>query len=152
MLWSALVAAASATLVCTADMMSDPIIVSKARQLATGSEPPWYWIDGGPYIRGLPSAMGKDGIPMGNFAGWWMVAFIVVSVFYVLFQKPDMVTGKLVNTVPLLSYIFLYISSLFVALQLNWYVDGMNQVALIGTFSMMPVILICVVKLVWDYG
>ena len=55
------------------------------------------------------------------------------------------------NTIPLLAYIYLYISSVFVALQLNRYVDGMNQVALIGTFAMMPVILMSMVKLVWDY-
>ena len=35
---------------------------------------------------------------------------------------------------------------------MNWFENGMNQVALIGTFTMMPIILAGLIKLVWDYS
>jgi ABC-type nitrate/sulfonate/bicarbonate transport system permease component len=38
-----------------------------------------------------------------------------------------------------------------VVLMMNWFENGMNQVALIGFFTMMPVILVSLVKLVRDY-
>ena len=71
--------------------------------------------------------------------------------FYLIFQKRDLITGKLVNTVPLLVYAFVYYTVVGVVLQMNWFENGMNQVALIGTFTMMPVILIGAVKMAWDY-
>jgi hypothetical protein len=38
-----------------------------------------------------------------------------------------------------------------VVLEMNWTYDGMTQVALIGFFTMMPVIMVSAVKLAWDY-
>jgi len=150
-IWSGLIAAASATLVCAWDLMMDPFATSAVWRLAADRDPPWYWIDGGPYLRELPAGLGNDGVPIGNFVGWWLAAFAAVFIFYLFFQKRDLISGKLVNTVPLLVYASVYFSMVIVVLEMNWFVDGMNQVALIGTFTMMPVILLCAVKLVWDY-
>jgi hypothetical protein len=35
---------------------------------------------------------------------------------------------------------------------MNWFENGMNQVALIGTFTMMPVILVSAIKVAKDYA
>jgi len=53
--------------------------------------------------------------------------------------------------VPLLVYFYIYFIVVLMALEMNWHFDGMNQIALIGTFTMMPIFLVSVVKLVWDY-
>jgi hypothetical protein len=37
-------------------------------------------------------------------------------------------------------------------LEMNWYEDGMNQVAMIGFFTMMPIILTALIKMVKDYS
>jgi hypothetical protein len=52
---------------------------------------------------------------------------------------------------PLLVYFYIFFIVVFFVLTMNWTFDGMNQVALIGTFTMMPVVLVSVVKLVKDY-
>jgi putative membrane protein len=150
-LWSALIAAAAATLTCACDLMLDPFGTSKAWLIAANKKPFWYWFNGGPYLKGLPGGMGKNGIPIGNFVSWWLLAFVVVFVFYLFFQRPDRISGRLVNTIPILIYFYGYITIALGALYLNKYVNGMNQVALIGFFTMMPVILASVIKLVWEY-
>jgi len=37
-------------------------------------------------------------------------------------------------------------------LEMNWFENGMNQVALIATFTMGPLILVSFVKMFWDYS
>ena len=149
-IWAALIAAASATMVTAWDMMVDPFATSQVWMTAVEKKPWWYW-EGGPYLKELGVWKGEGGVPIGNFVGWWLAPFFIVFIFYIIFQNRNLITDKLVNTVPLLVYAFVYYTVVVVVLEMNWFENGMNQVALIGTFTMMPVILIGVVKMVWDY-
>jgi uncharacterized membrane protein len=154
-LWSALMAAATATLVCAWDLMIDPFATSNVWIQATGRQPWWYWMNGGPYLRGLkvPGELNpQGGIPIGNFVGWWLAPFVVIFIFCLFFQRPNRVKGSLFNTFPLLSYSFIYFSVAILVLEMNWYEDGMNQVAMIGFFTMMPIILTALIKMVKDYS
>ncbi len=150
--WSALIASATATLVCAWDLIVDPVATSGVWWTVGGKDPWWYWINGGPYLRELPGkpGLGMPGVAIGNFVGWWLAPFFMVFIFYLFFQKPNRVSKSPINVLPLLIYFYIYFTLIFVALEINWHIDGMNQVALIGTFTMMPVILISLVKLVWD--
>jgi putative membrane protein len=152
-LWSALVAAATATLVCAWDLIVDPLASSGIWWTEAGMDPWWYWFYGGPYLRELPGkeGLGMPGIPIGNFVGWWLAPFFMVFIFCLIFQRANKISGSLVNAVPLLVYFYIYFIVVLMALEMNWHFDGMNQIALIGTFTMMPIILVSVVKLVWDY-
>lgn len=153
-MWSALVAAASATLVCAWDLIVDPVATSGIWWTQAGKDPWWYWIRGGPYLRELPGkeGLGAPGVPIGNFVGWWLAPFFVILVFMLFFQRENKVRGSLVDLVPLLVYLDISFSIIFVALEMNWHFDGMNQVALIGAFTTMPVILVAAVKIAWDYS
>jgi uncharacterized membrane protein len=152
-LWSALVAAATATLVCAWDLMVDPLATSGVWTTAAGKDPWWFWFHGGPYLRELPGkeGLGMPGIPIGNFVGWWVAPFLMVFIFYLFFQRANRVSGSLLDIVPLQVYIYIFLIDFLILLEMNWYFDGMNQIALIGFFTMMPIILVSVVKLVWDY-
>jgi hypothetical protein len=110
-------------------------------------------LHGGPYLREIPGkpGMGAPGVPIGNFVGWWLAPFFIVLIFLLFFQRPNLVSGSLVNALPLFVYLYICFSVIMVALEMNWYLDGMNQVALIGTFAMMPVIAVSLVKLAWDH-
>jgi uncharacterized membrane protein len=151
--WSALVAACTATLVAAWDLIVDPMASSGIWTTVTGKDPWWYWTGGGPYLRELPGkpGLGMPGIPIGNMVGWWLAPFFVVLVFMLFFQKADRVEGSLVNAVPLLVYIYISFAIILLALEMNWVYDGMNQVALIGFFTTMPVIMVSAVKLAHDY-
>lgn len=149
-LWAALMAAATATLVCAWDLMVDPFATSKVWMEAVHKEP-WWWWERGPYLRELSVWKGKGGVPIGNFVGWWLAPFIIILVFYLIFQKPNIISGKLVNLAPLVVYAFIFYTVVVVVLEMNWFEDGMNQVAMIGFFTMMPVILVSIVKVVWDH-
>jgi putative membrane protein len=150
---SALSAAATATLVCAWDLVVDPVATSEAWWTAAGKDPWWYWLYGGPYLRELPGkpGLGAPGVPIGNFVGWWLAAFFVVFIFSLFFQRPNRLAGGPLDLLPLGVYFYLHFTVTLVALEMNWHVPGMNQVALIGTFTMMPVIAISLVKLAWDY-
>ena len=152
-LWSALVAAATATMVCAWDLMVDPMATSGVWWKVAGKDPWWYWFHGGPYLRELPGkeGMGMPGIPIGNFVGWWIAPFVMVFIFYLFFQKANLVSGTLLDIVPLQVYTYIFLIVFFIVLEMNWYFDGMNQIAFIGFFTMMPIILVSAVKLVWDY-
>ena len=149
-LWGLLLAAASATLVCAWDMMVDPFATSKVWSTAVGKEA-WWWWKGGPYLKELKVWKGGGGVPIGNFVGWWLAPFFIVFIFYMIFQKRNLISEKLINTVPLLVYAYIYYTVVVVVLEMNWFENGMNQVALIGFFTMMPVILVSAVKLAKDY-
>ncbi len=153
-LWSALVAAATATLVCAWDMMVDPMAASGVWKTTGGPGPWWYWQHGGPYLRELhgEGALGKPGIPIGNMVGWWVAPFFMVLIFMLFFQKKNRVSGTLIEIVPLMVYFYIFFIVVMVVLEMNWYYDGMTQVALIGFFTMMPVIMVSAVKLVHDYS
>ena len=152
-LWAALVASATATLVCAWDMMVDPMASSGVWWTAGGKDPWWYWFHGGPYLRELPGkpGMGMPGIPIGNMVGWWLAPFFMVLIFMLFFQKKNRASGTLIDIVPLMIYFYIFFIVVMVALMMNWTYDGMNQVAMIGFFTMMPVIMVSVVKLVRDY-
>lgn len=152
-LWSTLVAAAGATLVCAWDLVVDPVATSGIWWTQAGKNPWWYWIGGGPYLKELPGkeGLGAPGVPIGNFAGWWLALFFVILVFMLFFQRENRVHGNPVELVPFLVYLSISFFIIFVALEMNWHFDGMNQVALIGTFTTMPVILVSAVKIAWDY-
>ena len=151
--WSVLVSACTATLVCAWDMMVDPVATSGIWWTAAGKDPWWYWVHGGPYLRELPGkqGLGMPGVAVGNFVGWWVASFFMILVFMLFFQRRNRITGSLLETVPLLVYFYIYYSLALVALEMNWHFDGMNQVALIGTFTMLPVIMVGAVKLARDY-
>jgi uncharacterized membrane protein len=149
-IWGLLMAAASATLVCAWDLMVDPFATSKVWMTAAGKQP-WWWWQGGPYLKELHVWKGTGGVPIGNFVGWWLAPFFIVFIFFMVFQKKNLIVDKLVNVVPALVYAFIYYTVVFVVLEMNWFENGMNQVALIGTFTMMPIILVCGLKILNDY-
>lgn len=150
-LWAVLLSATSATLVCAWDLMVDPFATSKVWQTAADKAAWWWWTEG-PYLKELEVWKGRGGVPIGNFVGWWLAPFFIVLIFYLLFHKKNLVAGRLINAVPLAIYAYVYFAVVIVVLEMNWFENGMNQVALIGTFTMMPVILAGIVKLVWDYS
>jgi uncharacterized membrane protein len=150
-LWALLIAASSATLVCAWDMMVDPFATSKVWMTAA-NKAPWWWWESGPYLKNLGVWKGEGGVPIGNFVGWWLAPFFIVFIFYLFFQKKDKISGKLINVAPLLAYFWIFWTVVIVVLEMNWFENGMNQVALIGTFTMMPVILIAAVKAAKDYS
>ncbi|OFW55532.1 MAG: hypothetical protein A2Y75_09465 [Candidatus Solincola sediminis] len=152
-LWSGLVAAATATLVCAWDLIVDPIATSGVWWTAAGKDPWWYWFYGGPYLKELPGkpGLGMTGVPVGNFVGWWLAPFFIVFIFGLFFQKRNRVNGSLINSLPLFVYFYIYIALILVALEMNWSFNGFNQVALIGTFTMLPVILVSAIKLAFEY-
>jgi len=158
-LWAALVAAASATLVCAWDLMVDPMATSWVWQYHPALEgvpthlPWWHWT-GGPYLQySLRSWQGKrTGIPIGNFVGWWLAPFFIVFIFYLIFQNGNRINDKLINVSPLFTYAFVYFAVVIVVLEMNWVEPGMTQVALIGTFTMMPIIFAGLLKLAKTYA
>lgn len=150
-LWAVLISAATATLVCAWDLMVDPFATSKVWQTAANKAAWWWWAEG-PYLKELEPWKGKGGVPIGNFVGWWLAPFFIILVFYLVFQKKNLINDRLVNAAPLAIYAYVYFAVVVVVLQMNWFENGMNQVALIGTFTMMPIILAGVIKLVWDYS
>jgi len=155
--WAALIAASATTLVTAWNIMLDPFANSRVWMLAAKVKPWYFYQTGGPFLRELPvmpragEFTGKPGIAIGAFVGWWLVGFFVIFIFCLLFQKPHRVSGSLVNVVPLLVYIFLFAAIFISLLMMNWFFNGMNQVALIGFFTMMPVITVSLVKLVKLY-
>lgn len=151
--WCALIAAGTATLVCAWDLIVDPVATSGVWWTVAGKDPWWYWFYGGPYLKELPGkpGLGMPGIPIGNFVGWWLAPFFVVFIFCLFFQKRNRVSGSLLNSLPLFVYFYIYMTLIVLALEMNRSFDGLTQVALIGTFTMMPVILISAIKLVRDY-
>ena len=55
------------------------------------------------------------------------------------------------NAVPLLVYGYLYVTFVGAILEMAWYDPGLVQAALIGTFTMGPVLALGVMKLARDY-
>jgi len=47
--------------------------------------------------------------------------------------------------------VYIYFTLAARALEMNWFENGFNQVALVGTFAMMPVIFVSAAKLFKDY-
>lgn len=149
-LWAVLIAAATATLTVAWDMMVDPMATSRL-WLEVAHKKPWWWWESGPYMRELKVWKGRGGVPIGNFVGWWLAPFFIIVIFYLIFQNRNLISEKLVNFVPVLIYFYMYFTVVVFVLEMNWFENGMNQVALIATFTMMPVVLVCLIKFTWDY-
>ena len=149
-LWSALLAATTATLVCAWDMMVDPFATSQVWQTGA-NKAAWWWWTSGPYLKELKVWKGAGGVPIGNFVGWWLAPFFIVLIFYLFFQRPNAISDRLINVAPAMVYAYIFFTVALVVLEMNWFENGMTEVALIGFFTMMPIILTSVVKLVRDY-
>ena len=148
--WSALIALATGVLLSAWDLMVDPFAVSRVWEDVLGWTP-WWWWSGGSYLPELAVWRGSGGIPVSNFAGWVGVPFFIAFVFTLVFRRPDRVTGRLVNAVPLLIYGYLYFTFVGGLLVMDWYDPGLGQAALIGTFTMGPILVMGVLKLAKDY-
>ncbi len=109
-----------ALIVVTIDLFMDPV------QVALGS---WSWPNGGPYF----------GIPIGNFIGWMMVTIISTGAFriYEYFHPATTDAHESLLMIPVLGYGLLYLTFLSQAVQL-----GLMAVALVGTATMLPIVLV----------
>lgn len=116
--WSTLIALATGVLLTAWDLMVDPFAVSGVWEDVLGWTP-WWW-SGGSYLPELTVLQGADGIPVSNFAGWVGVPFFSAFVFTLFVRRPDRVTGRLVNAVPLLIYGYLYYTFVGGLLVMAW--------------------------------
>jgi uncharacterized membrane protein len=119
-----LISSISGLIAANLDMLIDPVVVSTHG---------WFWIDGGPYY----------GVPIGNFVGWFLVAFSATFVFrlYESFKKER--DGSLPKESLLItsSIIILYLMYFFIY-GLTAFLMGNQQFILIGATTMGPFILI----------
>ena len=148
--WCAVLGVATGVLLAAFDLLVDPFAVSGVWKDVFGGSS-WWWWSGGSYLPELQVWQGSGGIPVENFAGWVGVPFFIIFVFTLFFRRPDRVTGRLVNVVPLLVYGYLYYTFVGAILEMGWFDPGIGQAALIGTFTMGPILAMGVVKLAKDY-
>ena len=90
----------------------------------------WSWVNPGLYF----------GIPLGNFFGWGVLTFIVITIFrlYEYYYPASMEINKSsLYLIPIFGYTLLLLSFINKALFFNMY-----ALLLIGTFAMLPVILV----------
>lgn len=105
------------------DMLIDPVVV------ATDG---WFWIVGGPYY----------GIPMGNFMGWFLIAFLA-NLSFRLFEARDdptddnCIESPLMDTSIIAIYLMFFMIYGYSAILLSH-----TEYLLIGTTTMMPFIVI----------
>ncbi len=145
--WSAMIASTAGVVAAAWDLMADPMAVSGVWMSLLGLEP-WWWWQGGAYLPDLQVWQGAGGIPVSNFVGWFAVVFVIVFAFTLFVERPDRVTNRAVNAVPWLVYAYLYYTMVGAVLEMGWYDSGMPQAMLIGTFTMGPVILLGLIRLV----
>ncbi len=113
------------------DLMIDPIAVSQGW---------WVWVNGGAYVPYL-----ANGVPITNFLGWLLVAFIINLVYRRVadgMQRP-VKSAALSYYGPLTLYSSLFLTAFGVALT----VLKRPEVALIGLLAMGPFILIALTNL-----
>ena len=126
--WMAIIGALATT---AWDMMIDPIAVSQGW---------WAWVGGGPYVPYV-----ANGVPIQNFIGWLMVAFIINLIYRKIAdgkQNPGR-SASLTYYGPLTLYISLFLTSFGVAVTIL----QRPEVALIGTLAMGPFIVIALTNL-----
>ncbi len=125
-------AAAVGALATTAwDMMIDPIAVSQGW---------WVWINGGPYVPYV-----SNGVPITNFVGWLLVAFIINLAYRRVadgMERP-VKSAALAYYGPLTLYSSLFLTAFGVALSIL----KRPEVALTGLLAMGPFILIALTNL-----
>jgi uncharacterized membrane protein len=104
------------------DIFLDPLAVKRGA---------WTWVGGGPYY----------GIPIWNFIGWGIVTVITTGIFrmgeYLFPQKTARKVNEQTLLIPLIGQGMLYITLFFNALM-----EGLSELAMVGTAIMLPVILI----------
>lgn len=113
------------------DMMIDPIAVSQGW---------WVWVGGGPYVPYV-----GNGVPIQNFLGWLMVAFLINLIYRKVVSGATMPNHSASLTLfgPLTLYFSLYLTSFGVAVTIL----QRPEVALIGTLAMGPFIVIALTNL-----
>lgn len=127
-IWSAIIGALATT---AWDLMIDPIAVSQGW---------WAWVDGGPYVPYV-----ANGVPIQNFMGWLGVAFVI-----------NLIYGKIADGIeapshsatlsfygPLILYSSLFLTAFGVVITIL----RRPEVALIGTLTMGPFIVIALTNL-----
>jgi uncharacterized membrane protein len=127
-MWAAAVAALATT---AWDMMIDPIAVSQGW---------WVWVNGGPYVPYV-----SNGVPITNFLGWLLVAFIINLVYRSVAGGMNlrMKSAALDYYGPLTLYSSLFLTAFGVALTIL----KRPEVALTGMLAMGPFILIALTNL-----
>lgn len=109
-------------LVVTAiDVFMDPL------QVKAGN---WVWLEEGPFF----------GVPIGNFVGWFLVTVFSTGIFRIFeyfSPKPIPASGRSIFLIPVIGYGVLCLCFLLTALDRQ-----MADLALIGFFAMMPVVLV----------
>ena len=114
-------AALSALVVLAIDLFMDPL------QVEAGN---WKWLNGGHYFH----------IPVGNFLGWFLVAFVSVVIFMILQDYLPLTTEEIdrhVLLIPMLGYGLLCIIFAFWALRID-----MSLLAVIGIVAMSPTVVV----------
>jgi len=114
------------------DMILDPVAVTQGA---------WTWIGGGSYF----------GVPLSNFAGWFMVAFICTLVFRITILCTNSsgegvvapLNLKLLSALVIGVYLWYLIKHVALSLNLNH-----PEFALVGIAAMLPLILISLLKLI----
>ena len=89
----------------------------------------WIWLDGGYYY----------GIPLGNFAGWFVVAIVSTGIFRVfeyLWPHKSTSINKSVFLIPVIGYAALCLIFLFLAILIQ-----LPELALTGSLVMFPVVI-----------
>jgi putative membrane protein len=127
-LWAAIIGALATT---AWDLMIDPIAVSQGW---------WVWVKGGSY---LPNV--GHGVPITNFMGWLLVAFVINLIYRWLSDGmgETVASAALSYYGPLLLYASLFITAMGVALTIL----QRPEVAMIGTLAMGPFIVIAFTNL-----
>lgn len=109
-------------LVVAIDLFMDPIMVHYQK---------WTWQTAGPYF----------GIPIGNFVGWFVVTIISTGIFrffeYFFPQKKRKELHPNVYLITVLGYTLIWADFLYISLR-----SCQQELSLIGTLAMLPVILI----------
>jgi len=125
-------AAAIGALATTAwDMMIDPIAVSQGW---------WAWTNGGAYVPYV-----ANGVPITNFLGWLLVAFVIMLIYHKVADGLDQPARSAALTYhgPLTLYASLFLTAFGVTLTIL----KRPEVALIGMLAMGPFIIIALTNL-----
>lgn len=112
--------AAGALIVLFIDLFMDPL------QVARGM---WQWPDGGLYF----------GVPISNFIGWFLVAFVALLIFQKInsiYPRPNLPKENKFLLMPTIGYGVLALDFLLTALAFNFY-----ALAVIGTVLMGSVVI-----------
>lgn len=90
----------------------------------------WVWVSGGSYFN----------VPLGNFLGWIIVVFIIVTIFRTFeYKRPGKIKqmNNLSNLLPIFGYLLMYLSLVATALRFELY-----SLIFIGTATMLSIVVI----------